>query len=279
MIDELAKVVAIHPESNCVDVVVLRTGMPMAAVRVLSGMATGQTGRADLHAPDCTQGFESLNTGERDIVAAISFYGEYPFVVGFLYPEAAQCLFKREDFKVDRHASDVYHTIDSAGNIELAHPGGAFVRIAETPAHEDLTGKDRDALWKIKRNTSRRVHIHVEQAGGKASVNIDPDGNIDIIHAGNLTTNTGGALTVAVAGSTTITSGGSITMNAPSITMNAPQVTINGALAQGKGANGGGCSMQGPVAVTNDVVAGGKSLMGHVHSGVTPGGGNTGAPV
>lgn len=212
MIEELAKVVAIHPESNCVDVVVLRTGAPLSAVRVLSEMATGQTGVADLHLPDAANGYDSENTGKRDIVAAISYYREIPFVVGFLFPEVAECLFARPDFRVDRHASDVYHTIDAAGNIELAHPSGAFVRIAESPAHEDLTGKDYDSIWKIARNTGRAVHIHVEQAGGKASIDIAPSG----------------AITIVTASTITATSAGETTLNAPHVTVNTPEMFVSG---------------------------------------------------
>lgn len=284
MIDELAKVVAIHPESNCVDVVVLRTGARLAAVRVLSATATGQTGIANLHLPDCTGGYDSDNTGKRDIVAALEYYREMPFVVGFLYPEVSECLFARPDFKVDRHASDVYHTINANGDMELHHPSGAYVRIAESPAHEDLTGQDYDGIWSIQRNTGRAVHIHIEQAGGVASVNIDPAGNIDIIHDGNLTAATGGNLSASVGGNisataggtATVTSGGAMELNAPLITLNAPNIVLNGALTQGKGGNGGACAMLGPITVINDVIAGGKSLMNHDHQGDS--GGTTGPP-
>jgi len=220
VIEELAKVVAIHPESNCVDVVVLRTGAPLSAVRVLAEMATGQTGVADLHLPDAANGYDSENTGKRDIVAAISYYREIPFVVGFLFPEVAECLFARPDFRVDRHASDVYHTIDAAGNIELAHPSGAFVRIAESPAHEDLTGKDYDSIWKIARNTGRAVHIHVEQAGGKASINIDPDGNITIQNIGNTKLISGGDIALSAGGDIAIEAGGNFAVKASKIDLN-----------------------------------------------------------
>ncbi|MFZ4538521.1 hypothetical protein [Propionivibrio sp.] len=274
MIDEFAHVVAIHPESNQIDVVILRTGARVAGVRVLAEMATGQTGLADLHLPDCTKGYDSDNTGARDITAAISYYGEMPFCVGFLFPEVSQCLFKRDDFRVNRHASDVYHTIDSAGNIELAHPSGAFVRIAESPAHENLTGADYDGIWNIARNTGRAVHIHVEQAGGVASIDIAPGGAITI--------NTASTITATATGAVTVTSSASITTNSPTMTVNAPDITlngntvVNGSLTQGKGSSGGGCTMLGPVTVTNDVVAGGKSLMNHVHP--DPQGGNTSPP-
>lgn len=188
MIDELGKVVAIHPESNCVDVVLYRTGLRLPAVRVLGDMATGQTGVANLHEPDCKDGFESANTGKRDIVAAIAYYKEFPMVVGFMFPEVAECLFARNDFKVDRHASDVYSTIDADGNMETYHPSGTYLRIGTSPAHEDLTGKDYDAIWKIERNTQKAVHVHVRVANAgatKATVDIDPQGNVTINNEGS----------------------------------------------------------------------------------------------
>ncbi|EEO7834860.1 translation initiation factor IF-2 [Salmonella enterica] len=85
----------------------------------------------------------------------------------------------------------------------------------------------------------------------------------------NVTVKTPGALTATAEGGTTITS--------PTITLNG-DVTINGNLSQGMGEGGGSATMLGPVTVTNDVTAGGKSLMAHTHGGVQTGGGNTGAP-
>ena len=70
----------------------------------------------------------------------------------------------------------------------------------------------------------------------------------------------------------------STTVTTPTFTVNGATV-LNGSLSQGVGAGGGGATMLGPVTVTNDVTAGGKSLKTHVHSGVQAGGSNTGAPV
>lgn len=70
----------------------------------------------------------------------------------------------------------------------------------------------------------------------------------------------------------------SITATAPVSTINS-DTTINGPLQQGTGSAGGSATMQGPMIVTEDVTAGGKSLMTHVHGGVQSGGSNTGGPV
>ncbi|ECF1874404.1 translation initiation factor IF-2, partial [Salmonella enterica subsp. enterica serovar Javiana] len=92
---------------------------------------------------------------------------------------------------------------------------------------------------------------------------------VEVAAGHNVTVKTPGALTATAEGGTTITS--------PIITLNG-DVTINGNLSQGMGEGGGSATMLGPVTVTNDVTAGGKSLMTHTHGGVQTGGGNTGAP-
>jgi phage baseplate assembly protein gpV len=97
---------------------------------------------------------------------------------------------------------------------------------------------------------------------GAAFIELDPGS-----HA--VTVTTPGKLTASALGGTEITS--------PEIVLNG-NVTINGNLSQGMGDSGGTATMRGPVKVTNDVTAGGKSLMSHTHGGVQTGGGNTGAP-
>ncbi len=69
----------------------------------------------------------------------------------------------------------------------------------------------------------------------------------------------------------------STTVTTPTFTVNGATV-LNGPLSQGKGAAGGACEMLGPLNVINDVVAQGTSVHNHVHGGVQPGSGNTGAP-
>lgn len=49
------------------------------------------------------------------------------------------------------------------------------------------------------------------------------------------------------------------------ITNSAPTVEIDGTMTQGNGPNGGTAAMVGPLTVTNDVTAEGKSLHGHTH--------------
>ncbi|GAB7197672.1 hypothetical protein OS31_40000 [Dickeya oryzae] len=84
-------------------------------------------------------------------------------------------------------------------------------------------------------------------------------------------------ITVTTPGKLTATASGGAEITAPEIVLNG-NVTINGNLSQGMGVSGGMATMRGPVNVTNDVTAGGKSLMTHTHGGVQTGSGNTGTP-
>jgi phage baseplate assembly protein gpV len=96
--------------------------------------------------------------------------------------------------------------------------------------------------------------------------------------AAQLRTDDGSAfIELAAGGDITATTTGNATINAPEIILNG-NVTINGNLSQGMGDSGGTATILGPVTVTKDVAAGGKSLMTHTHGGVEHGNDSTGAP-
>lgn len=96
--------------------------------------------------------------------------------------------------------------------------------------------------------------------------------------AAQLRTDDGSAfIELAAGGDITATTTGNATINAPEIILNG-NVTINGNLSQGMGESGGSATMHGPVTVTNDVTASGKSLMTHKHGGVEHGNDSTGEP-
>lgn len=289
---DLGRVVAIHPESHSVDLLMMADGRRLTGVQVVSGSASTNTGSNDLATPDINNAgnpFESTPSGTRDALAVVAYAGHIPLVMGFLFPQVSQLLFPDPDRMVYRHASDVYVTIDKSGNTEIAHPSGTFFKIGATPEHDDLTAKDFDKRWKIARNTGQAVHLSLVVKNGGAEMArfaMDPAGNALLDTVGNVTADVGGNATATVAGNlsatvggtTTVQSAGVMDLTAPTITLNG-NVVLNGPLTQGKGGNGGGCTMLGPLTVTNDVTAGGKSLINHVHSGVMPGGANTGAPV
>lgn len=174
---ELARVIESHPESAAVDLFMLRDNRHLAGVPVLSGWAGNDFGATCLGEPQ---------NGDRVIFAVVGWMnGDHPVVVGFLYPQVAQVLFEDKERAVWRHPSDVYVSIDADGNTELFHPSGAWFRIGEMPEHEDLTGKDYDKVWKISRNTDRKVHIHCE-IPGQSRWDMSPDGRIDVWAKGEI---------------------------------------------------------------------------------------------
>lgn len=67
----------------------------------------------------------------------------------------------------------------------------------------------------------------------------------------------------------------STTITTPTFTVNGSTV-LNGPISQ---TGGGDAAFSGSMAVAGDVTAQGTSVHNHVHSGVTPGGGNSGKPV
>jgi hypothetical protein len=174
-----ARVVEVRPEGHSVDVVLMQDGRRLPGVQILAPRAGGDFGSYGLGIPTET-GYDAKTTQERDVFCIVGWVGREPFVLGFLFPQVNSMLFEDKERSIDRHPSDVYSSIDGDGNFELHHPSGAYARIAEDPAHEDLSGKDYRQKWAIKNNTDKRVHLHVEQAGGVAGADIDPDGNIKI---------------------------------------------------------------------------------------------------
>jgi phage baseplate assembly protein gpV len=273
----LAKVVGVHRESGTVDLVMLHNDMPVPGVKVMVGTASGNTGFTDIPVPDVNNAddpYKSSNTGGRDMVAVVAEFFGKPIVLGFLFPTIAQCLFPDANRMIYRHASDVYLTIDDAGNTELAHPSGAYLRIGKSGAHEDLTGKDYNGKWKIARNTAQDVHFHIAMGGGAASLDIAPDGTIVVNANGTVTINAQGATTV----------------KAPSLTVDSPQSTFTGAVTvegafvfqsgmTGSAGSGGGSTMtiDGAADFSGEVKSGGISLPHHSHS--DPQGGTVGQPI
>lgn len=282
----IGRVAKVHWEDHSVDLSMVDDGSHLAGVQVLSPTASTNTGFNDLPKP-ATPGsgdvWDRRERTPRDLLAVVGQACGLPVVLGFLYPQINQLLFKRDEFRVDRHASDVYSTIDKDGNTELYHPSGTYLRIGTSPDHEDLTGQDFDEKWKIERNTDKAVHVklRVSNAGSpRATIQIDPSGNLSAWFAGNATVdidgnaniNIDGNLTSRVHGTADITHDGQTTVTTPTLTINASsQVVVNSPAVQ---VNSGTVTVSG-----GDVIADGISLKHHVHSGVQGGLGNTGQPV
>ncbi len=240
---DLARVVATHPESNTVDLMMLASGALVSGVQVMAGSAGAAHGMHDLPRPREQElapvdPFSAVAAAgeDRATLAVVGFYRDHPVVLGFLFPQVSQCLFDERDRAVWRHASDLYATVDGSANFELHHPAGVSLRIAETPTHDDLTGRDFDGRWLLERNLGRQVHVQLSMPN--ATVHLDPAGNVSVVHTGNLTVSTGGDAAidvggdaaVTVGGSTAVDSAGPVSLTAPDVTIDAPTVLVTGQL-------------------------------------------------
>lgn len=237
---KLGRVAACHPDDNAVDLVMLDDGSHLAGVQVMAWTASTNTGSHDLpevETPASGDVWALTERTDRDMIAVVGFAGRHPIVMGFLFPQVSQMLFKEPNRKVMRHASDVYVTIDGEGNTELAHPSGSFLRLGTTASHEDLTGTDVDGKWAITKNTTTAVYAHLVIANAgvvKADITIDPDGNVAVIHEGNLSIATGGNTEIAAAGTMALSAGGAMSFTAPTLAIVADTATTGALTNNGK---------------------------------------------
>lgn len=173
-----AIVVETHPEDNSVDLVMSDDGSRLTGVQVVSYGASTRTGVVDL--PEIPRrGIDKWDITQRtgqDMEALVGFIQDgNPVVVGFIYPQISQMTFE-QNRRFSRHRSDVYTTIDENGNIELFHPSGVYIRIAEDPDHEDLTDRNYDQNLRLDRNTERKLYVRVS-VPNSGTFTMDPDGN------------------------------------------------------------------------------------------------------
>lgn len=284
-------VTAVYPEGQSIDVLMSDDGSRFSNVQVMVPSGSSDTGLVDLPDPglpadDSRWNFNS--NPERFLRAVLAFYRGNPVCIGFLLPQVTEMTFKRKNFRVFRHASDVYTTIDDSGNTEFHHPSGVYLRIATNPAHEDLTGQDFDKKWAITKNLAATVHVHLAALGGM-SLDIDPAGHV-VLTAPTITINgttvINGQTTVngqtAINGATDVT-GATIALNGATTITGATDIvgatSINGATVDGSGdfATTGNIHTTGTITGDTDVIAGGKSGKTHYHA--DPQGGNVGPPL
>ena len=218
------KVTAVHPRAHAVDGVSLRNGQRFTGVPVLSSsFVSSDSGTVDLHEPDPGQELYDLQpTAGRDVYAAVAVIGGTPAVIGFKAPEIGAMTFDRKNFRLQRHASGFYVSTNGEGDMEMFHPNGTFLRIAQTVAHEDLTGQDYDKRFKVDKNTDKVVRIYMAvYANGEKKVDfhLTPTGDLlasgigklEAIFAGdihlkgaNVLIESTGTMTLNAAGASTI---------------------------------------------------------------------------
>lgn len=262
-------VVATHPQDYSVDLVMSDNGARLVGIQVLTPTGSTRTGSVDLpHVPPRKNKWDITEETDQEMIALVGTVNGYPVVVGFLYPQINQMLSNDPNMKINRHQSDVSWMVDGEGNIQLDHPGGAYIRIGETPDQVDTTGKNADANSKADRNTGRKVNVRIGLADNMVEITLTPQGDMtvklkrnfemdadghmrmttkktfDIEADGNVTISTKADAIVTAAGDITATSGGSVsvtasgtgTLTCASATVNAPGgTTINSPLLRVNG--------------------------------------------
>lgn len=159
-------VVEVHHEDHSVDLVMCDDGSRLVGVPVLSQSGSARTGSVDLpEVPKKANKWDITQRDGQDMEAMVGFMGRgNPVVVGFMLPQVSQMTFK-DGRRFNRHRSDVYTTITESGDMEVYHPSGAYVRIAENLEHEDLSKQNFDESLELDRNKDRKVGMRVKLGG------------------------------------------------------------------------------------------------------------------
>jgi hypothetical protein len=156
--------------------------------------------------------------------------------------------------------------IKIGGNSEIDITGNSKIQITGT-SELDITGKST-----INMLANSNINI-----GGNSVVDITGSSNVTI-GGGSTVTITGDSV-VDISGALTVSTGATISIVATgNVDLTSPQTTIHGAVVIDGGTTiNGALQVNSTIVATGDIKAGSISLEGHKHSGVTTGGGNTGA--
>lgn len=224
-------------------------GSRLTGVQVLAMGASTNTGTVNLPEPTATSNKWDLSARtDRDAMAVVGrMAGDVWVVLGWLLPQVSQMTFEAGRY-VQRLPSDVYTTVDGAGNAEWYHPSGVWFRVGTSPDHENLAGANFDGNWALTKNTGKSLHVRLHTP--HADVHITPAGDVTVTHAGNLTVTTSGTAHVTVTGAATVT--------APTVTLETPTTHCTGDLVVD------GLTTTG--ALTSTGAAGNVSITGNITS-------------
>lgn len=158
-----------------------------------------------------------------------------------------------------------------------------------SPSGELATGTVLPAIYQSAHPAPGNLATHrIDDYGDGTRVTYDRETSVLTIDCvGDIVINNAKSITINTGATLDITAGGSATLTAPDVTVDSPQstftgaVTIQGALTYlggmtGSGGSGAAAAVTGKVSVSDDVVAGGVSLVKHTHTGDD--GGNTSPP-
>jgi hypothetical protein len=185
----IARVTAVHPEAQKMEVIFLDTGDYGRDVQLMTpyggtdfGLTTG--------IPEPEQeghdfNMEPWDPDKRHINAVVATCGSIHICLGYLYPQVTHMAFTKDRDKnrlIERHTSDFVRTIADDGDMDMVHPSGAYLRIGNGSTPDDLAGNDFDGVWNIKHNKSGAVTVALvnNSNGASTSVILLPDGTVEI---------------------------------------------------------------------------------------------------
>lgn len=202
----------------------------LSGVQVMAGSGSARTGTVDLAAvPDKADKWDITKRTGQDQTAIVGYFGRHPVVLGFLFPQVNQVLSKDPKLRYSRHQSDVEWMIDGDGNIQLNHPGGAYVRIGETPDKVETAGSNADGNAAADRNTGRKVNVRIGLAGNVVVVTMTPEGAVTFDIQKDYTLRTETSAHVNAKEMINLHAGQVINITADqAINITAPTVSING---------------------------------------------------
>ena len=248
-------VVATHPDDHSVDLVMSDDGSRLTGVQVISGSASARTGKVDMPAvPARADKWDISKTDGQDMKAVVGSFGSYPVVLGFLFPQVNQILSKDPKLMHARHQSDVAWSIDGDGNIQLTHPGGAYVRIGESPDKVDMAGQNADANSAYDRNTGKQVNVRIGLAGNTVELTLAPSG----------------AVTLKANTTVVVQAGTSVTLDTP-LTHCTGNLVVDGSISYSGGMTGSGggsaATINGNVQINGNLNASGAITDGNGDGG------------
>lgn len=152
----LVKVCYVYPEGHQFDGLFLDTGEYCRCIQMMSPYAGTDFGFASgIPAPE-EEGYDEnreTNPDRRNVIAVVASIATGYIGLGFLFPQVNHLAFTKAADKnrlIERHPSDFYRTINDAADMDMVHPGMAWIRMGTGPFPDNLEGRDYDKRWKTK---------------------------------------------------------------------------------------------------------------------------------
>lgn len=230
-----ARVVAVHPRRQAVDVVFTDNGARALNVSVMSGNISSDSGSwrvPNVPRPATEDGASAIDGSSRNLLAVVDVNDCQAVVLGFVRHQHVTWLPTEQNRWLDRHPSGTYTTVAPDGSVEIFHASGAYLRIG-TGEHADVPGAPASpgapaptvtcsangATFKI--DTSGNISATTSGAvtvSGEKGVAIESGANLTLSAAGNLVLKSKNLnMTDDGSGTTTLTSTVPLGIKAPTI--------------------------------------------------------------